>query len=234
MDFSNFNWNNYDLFVDYLYSLQDLKYKNFHIKLVKVDYNIIGIKVPILRKISQSIMKSDIDKFLNVKLGNNYEEILIRGFVISNIKDKDKFLYYFKLYIPYINNWAICDTFISSCKIIRKNLDSFYDIVLDLLSQNDEFKNRIAFVMLLNYYLMDEYIDKVVKLIENYIYNFYYSNMALSWLISCMFIKYENKTLDILKNSNLCSFVINKAIDKINDSYRIDKEKKEFLKNIRR
>ena len=89
-------------------------------------------------------------------------------------------------------------------------------------------------MILLNYYLCDEYIDKVINLIENYTYNFYYSNMALSWLLSVMFIKYENKTYNLLSNDNLCAFVKNKAIDKINDSYRVAKYKKSFLKKLRR
>ena len=58
----------------------------------------------------------------------------------------------------------------------------------------------------------------------------YYVNMALSWLICEIYIKYPGKIDKYLDIKYLNKFVINKSISKINDSYRITKEVKEKLK----
>ncbi|MGN1123024.1 MAG: hypothetical protein ACI4RR_01670 [Eubacterium sp.] len=61
----------------------------------------------------------------------------------------------------------------------------------------------------------------------------YYVNMAIAWALSVAYIKYEDKVLDILKNKTLDAFVHNKAIQKIRESNRVDKAKKEYLKALK-
>ena len=57
--------------------------------------------------------------------------------------------------------------------------------------------------------------------------------MAISWLLSVAIIDYKDKVIVLLESKCLCKFVQNKTISKIQDSYRIDKETKEFVKKYR-
>ena len=123
-------WNdqNYKIFLEYLKSLKDEKYKEFHSSLVlNSKYEMIGIRVPIMRNIAKQIAKtSNIEEFLNYSQNKYYEEIMIQGLVISHIKDEKVFYKYFKNHIKKIDNWALCDTFCNTKKIDEKYENKYY------------------------------------------------------------------------------------------------------------
>ena len=56
---------NYNEFLEKLYSLQDLKYKDFHGKLI-MSNNLIGIRTPELKRIAKTIANSNYKKFFNM------------------------------------------------------------------------------------------------------------------------------------------------------------------------
>ena len=225
---SIWNDNTYKDFIKYLYSLQDIGYRDFHQGIV-VDskYEIIGIRLPIMRNVSKELFKG-LDK------GNLYEEVMIEGLVISKIKDEDTFYKYFNKYIDKIDNWALCDTFSSSIKIVEKYLDKYFKICKDLIKSNKDFRVRLGFVMILGHFISNDRVDEILKLIDESNSDKYYINMARAWLIAELYIKEKNKTLEFIKNNNVDKFTINKAISKINDSYRVSKEEKEYLKQFRK
>ena len=108
-------WNkeSYQSFLQFLKTQKDEKYKEFHSSLVlDSKYEMIGIRVPIMRKIAKEIAKTNIEEFLQYAQDNYYEEVMIQGLVISSIKDEELFNKYFKEYINEIDNWALCDTFV--------------------------------------------------------------------------------------------------------------------------
>ena len=86
---------------------------------------------------------------------------------------------------------------------------------------------------MLNYYLIDDYIDRVLCVISNIKTEYYYVNVAISWLLSVAIIKYPDKVIELFKQKKLSKFVQNKAISKIQDSYRIKKELKNKVKKYR-
>ena len=85
----------------------------------------------------------------------------------------------------------------------------------------------------MNYYLNDNYIDRILKIVSSIECDYYYINMAISWLLSVAIIDYKEKVIELLDSKSLNKFVQNKTISKINDSYRVDKETKEFVKQYR-
>ena len=90
---------------------------------------------------------------------------------------------------------------------------------------------------MLCYYVNDLYIDRVIDIIikyeeDNIDNDIYYIDMAISWLISVIYVKYKDKVISLFE-SPIRKFVRNKAISKICDSYRVGKEEKEFIKKYR-
>lgn len=235
MDIRNIEWNkkSYKEFLKYLKSLEDIKYREFHSKLTDTKYEIIGIRVPIMKKIAKEICKTDIEKFFSVVSNNYYEEIFIEGIVLSSSSENilDKFLI---KYIEKIDNWAICDSFCSNLKIICKKMGKYWMYFTGLIDLEKEFQTRVSIVIMMNYYLCDNYIDRVLYIVSNINNNNkYYINMAISWLLSVAIIKYEDKVLELLETKKLSKFVQNKTISKINDSYRIRSNIKEIVKKYR-
>ena len=221
----------YNEYIEYLISLRDEKLEKFNKKIIPTKYKILGIKIPILKKIAKKISSTDIQTFFDNSLMIYFEEVMILGFVIGNLKKEETFLKYFYKFLFYIDNWAICDSFVSNLKIFKKIV--FFDKTLNLILSNIEFTRRVGIVILLNYYIDDEHIDICLNAIKDLNDDSFYVNMAISWLISLSFIRFRSKTLTLLKSKALPVFVQNKAISKIRDSYRVTGKDKELVKNLR-
>ena len=104
------------------------------------------------------------------------------------------------------------------------------------LLKKNSWSNRFGLVLLLTYYINDEYIDEVIKISMDINSNDYYVLMANAWLISISYIKYPEKIEPLILNKSWDIITLKKAIGKIKDSYRVNKEDKEklnkFLKSI--
>ena len=108
----------------HLRKLTDTKYKQFHTNLCPGTENILGIRVPILRKYAQQLFKEQDWKQTIKQIDNQYyEEIMLQGMLIGQAKNEDinTILKYVEKYVPKIDNWAICDTFCAGLKITKKH-----------------------------------------------------------------------------------------------------------------
>jgi len=215
--------------------LADEKYKEFHGGLCPEVNGIIGVRVPVLRNIAKEIAKDDWKTYLDNAVDNSYEEIMLQGMVIGLAKmDLEEFKFYLKKFIPKIDNWAVCDTTIAGLKLTRKYPKEMWKFAKVYLKSDKEFEIRFAIVMLLDFFIVDEYIDDVLKILNNIKHTGYYVKMAVAWAISICFIKYQEKTMKLLKNNNLDNFTYNKALQKIIESYRVDKRTKNKIRNMKR
>ncbi|MBP3255579.1 MAG: DNA alkylation repair protein [Clostridia bacterium] len=233
--FEIWNKENYDSFVEFLKSQQDTKYKEFNSSLVlNSKYEMIGIRLPIMRNIAREISKNNIEEFLQYAQDKYYEEVMIQGLVISHVKDEKIFYKYFKKYIKKIDNWALCDSFCSSIKLVKKYEEKYFKEAIKLSLSKEEFIARIGLVMILNHFIDKEKLDDIYCALNNIVSDKFYINMAEAWLICELYTKFPKETINFIKNNNLNKFTQNKAISKINDSYRVSKEEKEELKKYRK
>lgn len=224
----------YQEYLEYLKSLKDTKYKEFHSKLTTTKYEILGIPVPMQRKIANYIAKGDIASFLKQTESNYYEEVMIKGFVLSKLKSKEELLNYLDDYVSLIDNWAICDGFCNSLKIVLSDKDFWFTYFTDYLKSKEEFRIRVGLIVFLSFYVGDEYLEKIFALIDQITLDKYYVNMGIAWLLCECFTKYKDITLNYLLKSKVNTFTFNKTISKIRDSYRVSKEDKEYLTTLKR
>lgn len=221
----------YNDFINYLFALKEEKYKLFQQKIIP-NKNIIGIRTNILKKIAKEIYKGNYKEFLNNIENNYYEENILYGLILTNIKDANILITYLDKYKLIIDNWASCDLTVSNLKILKNNQETFYKFILDNINNNYSYTKRFCYVLLLNYFIQEQYINNIFKLcnIKN---DDYYVNMSIAWLISICYIKYKKQTIKYLKNNKLNKFTHNKAIQKILDSKQINQAEKEYLKNLK-
>lgn len=220
-----------DSFYEYLFSLQDLKYKEFHQKLVNKE--IIGIRTFKLKEIAKEISNKDYLNYINNCKHIYYEDTIIHGLVITYLKDDfNNIINLFDDFIPYIDNWATCDIVVSNFKIFKKNKEVGYKKVLEYINSNEEFKIRVGLVLLLDYYIEPDYLNKIFKICDEINNKDYYVLMAIAWLISICYIKYPNETYKYLLNNKLDNWTYNKTISKIIDSNRI--KNKDEIKKLKR
>ncbi len=218
-----------------LFAMQDLKYKEFHGSLCPDMDNIIGVRIPKLREYAKELYKSNNLKDIKIE-DKYYEELVIQGMLIGFqtkepiegvIKQVEEF-------IPKINSWAVCDTFCAGLKITKKYPTEMFKVIKEYLKSTQEYQVRFAIVMLLDYYINDQYIDQVLQILDNVKLDKYYVQMANAWAISICLIKYYNKTLDFLNTTKIDDFTYNKGIQKAIESYRITDEQKEYLRTLKR
>ena len=218
-----------------LFEKQDLKYKEFHSSLCPNVDNIIGVRVPDLRKMAKEIASQDYKKFLSQAKDDYYEELLLQGLVIgyAKISIEDTFKY-LKKFVPKINSWAVCDITCSNLKITKKYMKEMWEFLEQYINSKNEYEIRFALVMYLNYFLTDDYIDEILLKIDKITNEEYYVQMAIAWLISFAYIKQKEKTEKYLLKNKLDKFTLNKSIQKICESYRVSKEDKEKLRKLKK
>lgn len=218
-----------------LFNMQDKKYKEFHSSLSPNVDNIIGVRVPVLRNYAKELIKKY--KQEEIKIGDKYyEELLLQGMIIGlqNKENIENVIVKVNKFVPKINSWGVCDTFCAGLKISKKYQKEMFKVIEKYLKSNKEYELRFAIVMLLDYYINDEYIDTVLKTLNKIKSDKYYVQMANAWAISICLVKYYEKTVEFLGNCNLDNFTYNKAIQKAIESYRITDKQKENLRKMKR
>ena len=215
--------------------LADEKYRQFHSGLVPGADNIVGVRLPKLRKLAQELSQGDWREYILTAHSDYYEEIMLQGLVIGYAKtDIEEVLRYVAAFVPKIANWGICDSFCNSLKITKKHMARVWQFLQPYLRSQQEFELRFGIVMLLSYFVVDEYIDRVLLILDSAKHEGYYVKMAVAWAISICFIKYPDKTLLYLKQSTLDDITYNKALQKITESFQVDKEMKIMIRSMKR
>lgn len=218
-----------------LFALADTKYKEFHSGLCPNTDNIIGVRIPKLRELAKTIAKQEGIEFLQKIDTTYYETLMLYGMVIGyaklTLEERQKYL---DIFVPEIDNWAVCDCCTSTYKFTNQNMAQMWEYIQKYLHSGKEFEIRFAVIMMLDYYLTDEYIDQVLEYLNNIRHDGYYVKMGVAWAISIAFIKYEEKTRKLLRKNKLDDFTYNKALQKIIESNRVSKEVKDEIRKMKR
>lgn len=224
----------YSEYITCLKANADAQYKQFHSKLTTTKYEILGVRLPIQRRIAKEISKGDITSFLECVQSEFYEEVMIEGLVLASIKEKETFLNYLDHYVPKIDNWAICDSFCNSLNIIREDKAYWFSYFSSYLKSREEFTVRVGLIVFLNFYVEKEYLEQIFSYVDQIDLDKYYVNMGIAWLLCECFIKFREETLTYLQKSQVNAFTFNKTISKIRDSYRVSTEDKVYLQSLKR
>ncbi len=217
-----------------LFKLQDISYKEFHSKLIPtIDKNtIIGIRIPLLRSYAMKIKYTkEADKFLNTLPHMYYDENVLHALLLSELTDYETFIKSIQAFLPYIDNWAVCD--VLKPKSIKKHKQIFIDEIKSWISSKDTYTIRFGVVMLMTYYLDEDYQKDYLNYPLQVKSNEYYVNMAISWFYATALAKHYDEVVKILKDKKLSVWVHNKTIQKAIESYRITKEQKKELKKLK-
>lgn len=239
MELEKLSWNEetYQEFLACLVSLRDPEYLVFHKNLVPGVENLIGIRLPRLREIAGKISRGNWADYLKLTGNTWYEEVMVEGLVIASLKKKEgiaKILEETDRFLPKINNWAVCDTFCSSLKVMRSFRKEGYEYIETLLQSREEFTLRTGLILLLSHYVEEDYIDDILSHCDRVPAGAYYVSMAVAWLLSCCFVKFREKTWKFLQDNHLDRETYRRTLQKIVESNRVEPEEKEKIRELRR
>ncbi len=218
-----------------LFALSDEKFKKFATSLIPGCENLMGVRIPQIRKIAKKIAKDNPIDFLDNADDVYFEETMLKALVIGNMnEDIEVTLEQIALFVPKITNWSLCDSFCNELKIVRLHKERVWKFLQRYHQSNEAYEIRFAVVMLLFHYVEQQYIDDILFICDVITHEDYYVKMAVAWCLQVCFVNFPAETMEYLKDNNLDDETHNKALQKIRESLKVDKATKEIIKAMRR
>ena len=220
--------------IAFLFENRDPEYKSFQCALMPtVDpERVIGVRTPVLRKFAKGIDEKTAETFMTDLPHTYYEEDNLHAFLIERIKDFDLCIETLDSFLPFIDNWATCDSM--NPKILAKNKDRLLPIIEKWLASDKTYTVRYAIGLLMRHYLGDdfkiEYAEKVAAIDSSE----YYINMMCAWYFATAVAFQPEAIIPFFEKGRLPVWIHNKAIQKACESYRVQKEHKEYLKKLKK
>lgn len=218
-----------------LFEFQDKKYAKFTAKLTPtIDESLfIGVRVPIMRKLAKEIIKAgEYTDFLHSLPHKYYDENLLHSIIISLIKDYDEVIKEIEAFLPYVDNWAVCD--LLSPKVFKKHHEELLPLIYKWSASKETYTCRFGVGMLMSHFLDEDFKPEYLQIPANIVSDEYYVNMMLSWYFATALAKQYDETLPLIESKTLPKWVQNKTIQKAKESYRVDDEHKKYLNTLKK
>lgn len=200
------------------------------------DKEILGVRIPNLRKLAKEIVKEgNWEKFIEESQDKYFEEILLQGLCIAYSKKalEEKYTY-MKKFIPKMDSWAMTDTFTPTLKIKDNELENYWNFIIPYTKSKKEFEVRFSIISMLDYYVREDYVEKVIETLNSIKHDGYYVKMAIAWTLAEIGIKFNDILMNYLNSeNNLDKFTFNKTLQKMIESYRISDKQKNILRKMK-
>ena len=217
-----------------LFSKQDLAYRDFQAPLIpNLDKNLfIGVRLPELKKMAKEMVNSkDAQDFIHALPHHYYDENQFHAFIISFIKDYDACVNEIENFLPFIDNWAVCDTM--KPNVFKKNKDKLINKIKEWLKSDHIYTVRFAIGQLMSLYLNEGFKEEYLDLVSHIRSEEYYLNMMIAWYFATALAKQWDSTIKYIEEKKLSPWVHNKTIQKSLESYRVSDEHKEYLRSLK-
>ncbi|HCL08330.1 MAG TPA: DNA alkylation repair protein [Blautia sp.] len=217
-----------------LFELQDLKYRDFHSKLMpETDKEtVIGIRTPVLRKFAKEFAgTSEAEAFLRQLPHRYYEENNLHMMLITGIKDYEKCMEEIQRFLPCIDNWATCDYPAPKC--FARHKDQVLEEAKRWISSGETYVIRYGIGMLMRLFLDEDFSSEYLEMAAAVQSQEYYVNMMIAWYFATALAKQWDATVPYIEQHKLSDWVHRKTVQKAVESYRITPEQKEYLKGFR-
>ena len=219
-----------------LFTFQDTDYKAFNKTLLPTvdEHTMIGIRMPVLKKFAKEFFKAEpecVADFMNSLPHQYFEENNLHAFFIENISDFDTAIKETERFLPFIDNWATCDSF--APRIFKKYPDAVYQKILQWIQSDHPYTVRYAIGLLLSNYLDEQFRPEMLELVCGVRSSEYYINMMIAWYFSFALIKQYDTAISYIEKKKLDPFTHRKTIQKAVESRRISVEIKAYLKTLK-
>ena len=218
-----------------LFSRQDKEYMKFLSKLTPnvSEDTIIGVRIPEIRKLAKKLVKNnEYEDFLKELPHKYYDENLLHGAIISEIKNFENCIQLLDNFLPFIDNWAVCDTI--SPKIFKKHKKELIEKIKEWSQSDKTYTCRFGVEMLMTHFLDEDFKKEYLEMVANIHSEEYYVKMVIAWFFATALAKQWDYAVIYLENNRLDVWVHNKTIQKARESLRILEDKKGYLKRLKR
>ena len=217
-----------------LLALQDISYADFQAKLTpNISRDLfIGVRVPEARKLAKRIIgEPETSKFLRDLPHKYYDENILHGLLISEMKDYDACIEAVDEFLPYVDNWAVCD--IMSPKIFKKKKKALLEKIKEWSKSEEEYTCRFGLEMLMSHFLDDDFKPEYLEIPLSVNSEDYYVQMMIAWFFATALAKQWDETIKYMEDQRLDTWTHNETIQKARESKRITPKQKEYLKSLK-
>lgn len=217
-----------------LFELQDEKYADFQAKLTPGIPRecFIGVRMPAMRKLAKELAKDPASADFLAQLPHDYyDENLLHGQLISLIKDYETCLIEVDRFLPYVDNWAVCDTM--SPNVFKKHRPELLAKIREWAASDETYTARFGLEMLMSHFLDEEFRPEYLEIAAAATGEDYYMKMMVAWFFATALAKQWDATIGYVEQYRLAPWTHNKTIQKAIESYRITPEQKDFLRSLR-
>lgn len=219
----------------YLYAHADKRYAVFTSALMPNERLVmIGVRLPVLKDLAKQLSKENWRAYLDSASDETFEEIMLQGFVVGMAKMPfEEQLQRVACYAEKITNWSLCDSPCAGFKFVRKHQDEVWPFLQPYLQSQNEFKQRFGIIMLMDHFITDRYIVRLIDVLGSVRPVGYYASMAIAWAVSVCYVHYPELVTSLLKSQKLDKETQNRAIQKIIDSLRVTAEDKNEVRKLK-
>lgn len=214
-----------------LHALRDEKYREFQVRLIpNIDPDtVIGVRTPQLRTLAREL--TDTEAFLEALPHRTFEENQIHSFLIAAERDFDTALGKTEQFLPYIDNWAVCDQLCP--RVFGRHRDALLPHIMRWLGASHPYTIRFGMKMLMTHYLDDGFVPEYLQWVAAVRHDDYYVNMMAAWYFATALAKQYDAALPFFTQHRLEPWVHNKAIAKACESFRVSDAHKAALRAYR-
>ncbi len=217
-----------------LLSSTDEKFRDFNSRLLPtVDKTVIlGVKTPVLRRLARTLGDGEEAAAFMDELPHEYlEENNLHAYLTEQITDFDRCLAAVDRFLPFVDNWATCDTMSPLC--FGKSTDRLLPYIESRLRSKDTYTVRFAIVMLMKHFLDSEFEPQQLYLCAKLSADDYYIDTAVAWYYATALAKQYDETVKLFEQRMLDERTHNKALQKAVESLRVPQERKNYLKTLK-
>ena len=222
-------------FTEELFALQDSSYGDFQAKLTPgiPREKFIGVRVPEVRKLAKRLAKEPgAASFLEDLPHKYYDENMLHALLLSEMKDYEACVAAVDRFLPYVDNWAVCD--ILSPKIFRRNKPALLKKIREWSASEKTYTCRFGIEMLMSHFLDDDFKPEYLEIPAAVRSEEYYVRMMVAWFFATALAKQWDAAVKYVEEDRLDTWTHNKTIQKARESYRITAEQKEYLQTLKR
>lgn len=206
----------------------------FSSKLTPGKANIRGVRVPTIREIAKKVVKDDWRQILDSEPGS-FEEEMLRGVVIATAPvGVEERIALTEDFMRFIDNWATCDIFCNSWKIGKNERDRAWEYFSGLIDSGEEYRMRVSVIARMSLFKDGDRMAALLEDIATHDNPGYYYRMGAAWAVSMVYVRFPEMVEGLLRSGRMEVWTHNKSIQKIRESRRVPKEKKEELNALRR
>ncbi len=216
-----------------LFELQDPDYRIFQIKLIPSvrPERVIGIRTPELRRLAKETLKrEDVSAFMDDLPHAFFDEDQLHAFMISEMKNYDESMSALERFLPFVDNWATCDQM--SPKVFQKHKSELKEHIKSWINSDVCYTVRFGIGMLMEHFLDEDFDPAYPEMAASVVSEEYYVRMMIAWYFATALAKQYDAVISYLEGNRLDIWTHNKTIRKAIESYRIDPEKKAYLRSL--